>query len=206
MWDWLGGGDSRCGIMPYAVYALLNACWTRLILYSVDAVLDGCCTGCILYSVYAVLGVCCTECMLYWVYAVLGVCCTRCMLYSVYAVLGVHSWSWYGEIVRDDLTSCSYVKVELRMREREMSRDGTNYHEKLGHRRTLCASQFTIFEMAGTSPELAWNNAETRSSQLNHASHTPDFSDLLIFSTSFSSSSPSHSSLLQLYHLRRIRS
>ena len=29
------------------------------------------------------------------------------MLYLMYAVLGVKSWSWHGEIERDDLTSCS---------------------------------------------------------------------------------------------------
>jgi len=29
------------------------------------------------------------------------------MLYLMYAVLGVESWSWHGDIVRDDLTSCS---------------------------------------------------------------------------------------------------
>jgi len=37
----------------------------------------------------------------------LGWCSTRCILYSVYAVLGVDSWSWHGEMERDDLTSCS---------------------------------------------------------------------------------------------------
>ena len=68
--------------------------------------------GWMLYSVYAVLGVGCTRCMLYSVYAVLGVCCTRCMLYSVYAALGVNSWSWHGEIARDDLTLCSVMMVE----------------------------------------------------------------------------------------------
>jgi len=45
--------------------------------------------------------------MQYMVYVVLGVCGTRCMLYSVYAALSVNSWSWHGEIERDDLTSCS---------------------------------------------------------------------------------------------------
>jgi len=58
--------------------------------------------GMMQYAVYAVPGVCSTQ-----VYAVLGVCCTPCMLYSVYAGLGVNSWSWHGEIERDDLTSCS---------------------------------------------------------------------------------------------------
>ena len=55
----------------------------------------------------SIVGWCSTRCMQYSAYAVLGVWCTRCMLYSVNAVLGVNSWSWHGEIVRDDLTSCS---------------------------------------------------------------------------------------------------
>jgi len=68
--------------------------------------------------------------------------------------------------------------------------DGTNLHEKLGLTRILCASQFTIPDPAGTSPDPACNNSDTRSSQLNQASHTPDFSYLLVSSTSFSFSSP----------------
>jgi len=52
-----------------------------------------------------------------------SVCCTQCMLYSVYAVLGVYSWSWHGEIDRDDLTSCSELMVELRGRERERCKE-----------------------------------------------------------------------------------
>jgi len=86
-------------------------------LYMVYAVLGVCCTWCMLYLVYAVLGVCCTWCMLYSVYAVVGVCCTRCMLYLVNVVLSVcctqcNSWSWHGEIERDDLTLCSAMMVE----------------------------------------------------------------------------------------------
>jgi len=42
------------------------------------------------------------------------------MLYSVYAVLSVNSWSWHGEIERDDLTLCSAMIVELWTRKREM--------------------------------------------------------------------------------------
>jgi len=30
------------------------------------------------------------------------------MLYSVNAVLSVNSWSWHGQIERDDMTLCSY--------------------------------------------------------------------------------------------------
>jgi len=46
--------------------------------------------------------------MLYLVCATLGV-----LMYSVYAVLSVNSWSWHGEIERDDLTLCSAMMVEL---------------------------------------------------------------------------------------------
>jgi len=44
--------------------------------------------------------------------------------------------------------------------------------------------------MAGTSPDLACNYTDTRSSQSNQASRTPDWSYPLVFSTLFSSSSP----------------
>jgi len=68
--------------------------------------------------------------------------------------------------------------------------DGTNHHEKLGLKKISCASQFTIPDTAGTSPDPACNNTDTRSSRPNQASRTPDFSYPLISSTSFSSSSP----------------
>ena len=68
--------------------------------------------------------------------------------------------------------------------------DGRNNHEKLGLNRISCASQFTIPETAGTCPDLACNNTDTRSSQPNQASRTPDFSYPLVSSTLFSSSSP----------------
>ena len=45
--------------------------------------------------------------MQYAVYAVIMVYCTQCMLYTVYAVRGGNSGSWDGEIVSNDLTSCS---------------------------------------------------------------------------------------------------
>jgi len=80
--------------------------------------------------------------------------------------------------------------VELRTRKREMRGDGGNHHEKLGLRRISCASQFTIPDTAGTSPDPACDFTDTRSSQPNQASRTPDFSYPLVFSTSFSSSSP----------------
>ena len=71
-----------------------------------------------------------------------------------------------------------------------MRGEGTNHHEKLGLKRILCASQFTIPDMAGTSPDPACNHTNTRSSQSNQASRTPDFSYPVVSSTLFSSSSP----------------
>jgi len=68
--------------------------------------------------------------------------------------------------------------------------DGTNHHEKLGLKRISCASQFTIPDTAGSNPDPACNNTDTRSSQPNQASRTPDFSYPLVSSTLFSSSSP----------------
>jgi len=68
--------------------------------------------------------------------------------------------------------------------------DGTNDHEQLGLKRILCASQFTIPDTAGASPDPACNFTDTRSSQPNQASRTPDFSYPLVSFTSFSSSTP----------------
>jgi len=176
--------------MQYSVHAVLGVRCNRYMLYSVYAILGVCYTRCMLYSVYAILGVCYTRCMLYSVYAILGVCYTRCMLYSVYALLGVTSQSWHWEIERDDLTSCSQVMVEWRTRKREMRGYGGNHHEKLGLERISCASQFTIPDRAGMSPDPAGNDTDTRSSQLYRASCTPGFSFPLVVSTPFSSSSP----------------
>jgi len=70
----------------------------------------------------------------------LGECCTQCMLYSVYALLGVNSWSWHGEMERDDLTFCSAIMVKLCKRKREMGEEDENDvedmsgYEKLGVR------------------------------------------------------------------------
>jgi len=80
--------------------------------------------------------------------------------------------------------------VESRTRKREMRGDGANHHEKLELRRILCASQYTIPDTAGTNPDPACNYTDTRSSQPIQASRTPDFSYPLVFTTSFSSSSP----------------
>ena len=48
------------------------------------------------------------------------------MLYTVYAVLGVNSWSCHGEIERDDLTLCSAMMFEMRMRKRVMGDEDEN--------------------------------------------------------------------------------
>jgi len=58
--------------------------------------------------------------------------------------------------------------------------------------REFCVrSQLTIPDTAGTGPDLAGNNTDTRSSQSNQASRNPVFSYPLVSSTLFSSSSPS---------------
>jgi len=57
-----------------------------------------------------------------------------------------------------------------------------NHHEKLGLTRIECASQFTIPDMAGTTPDPAGKNTDTRSSKPNQASRTPDFSYPLVLS------------------------
>jgi len=122
--------------------------------------------------------------MQYTVYAV-----GRCMPYSVYAVPGVDSWLWHGEIECDYLTSCFQVMVDLRMGMWEMRGDRGTHHEKLGLMGISWMSQFTIPDTAGMSPDPAGNYTDTRSSQLNQASGTPDSSYPLVSSTSFSSSS-----------------
>jgi len=68
--------------------------------------------------------------------------------------------------------------------------DGTHHHEKQRLKRISCASQFTIPDMAGTSPDPVCNKTDTSSSQPNQACRTPDCSYPLVSSTSFSSSSP----------------
>jgi len=71
-----------------------------------------------------------------------------------------------------------------------MSEYGGNDHEKLGLNIVSCVSQFTIPDTADMSPNPAWNCTDTRSSQPNPASLTPDYSYPLVSSPSFSSSSP----------------
>jgi len=66
--------------------------------------------------------------------------------------------------------------VELSTRKRVIRGDGGNHYEKLGLKRISCASQFTIPDRAGTSPDPAGNHTDTRCSKPNQASRTPDFS------------------------------
>jgi len=66
--------------------------------------------------------------------------------------------------------------VELSTGKREIRGDGGNHHEKLGLERISCASQLTIPDTAGTSPDPAGNITDTGSSKPNQASRTPDFS------------------------------
>jgi len=143
-----------------------------------------------LYSINTAVGVCCTRGMHNSVYTVLGICCTRCMLSSLYVVLCVDSCPWHGEIDWNNLTSCSYVMVEIRTRQREMRGYGGNYHKTLGLKRIPCASQLSIADTEGRSPDPAYYYTHTRSSEPNWASCTPYCSCPLISSTSFSSSSP----------------
>jgi hypothetical protein len=63
----------------------------------------------------------------------------------------------------DDLTSCPYVMVQLRTRKSEMRRYGGNDHEKLGLHTILYAGQCAIPETAGTTPDTAGRNTNTRS-------------------------------------------
>jgi len=68
--------------------------------------------------------------------------------------------------------------------------DRGNHHEKLGLTRNSCASQLTICDTAGASPYLECNNTDTRSSQADQLGRTPDFPYPLVYSTSFTFSSP----------------
>jgi len=61
------------------------------------------------------------------------------------------------------------------MRKREMRGEEGNHDEKLGLERISCASQCTIPDTAGTSPDPVCNYTDTWSSQPIQASRTPDF-------------------------------
>jgi len=66
--------------------------------------------------------------------------------------------------------------VEMSSRKREIRGDWGNHHEELGLERISRASQLTISDMAGTSPDPAGNITDTGSSKPNQASCTLDFS------------------------------
>ena len=83
-------------------------------------------------------------------------CCNQCMLYSVYAVLGVNSWSYHGEIERDDLTLCSAMMVEMWMRKRDMGDEDENDVE-----------DSSGYEQSGV--QLAWSGREDLVPVLLHA-------------------------------------
>jgi hypothetical protein len=60
--------------------------------------------------------------------------------------------------------------------------DRGNHHEILGLKRISCANQLTIPDTAGTTPNPAGKNTNTRSAKPNQASRTSDFSYPLILS------------------------
>ena len=66
--------------------------------------------------------------------------------------------------------------VELSTRKREIRGDGGNHHEKLGLEKISCASQLTIPDTPGISPDPVGNITDTESSKSNQASRAPDFS------------------------------
>jgi len=102
---------------------------------------------------------------------------TQCM---VYAVTTDNYWLWHEEIERDDLTLCFEVIAELRTRKRKIIGDEANHHERLRVEGILCASHFTIPDMAFTSPDHLGNKTQTMSAKLNQACHTPEMSHLLV--------------------------
>ena len=89
---------------------------------------------------------------------------------------------------RDDFTSDTYVILKLGMRNSERGGDEANYREELGHQKTSCACELTIPDIAGSCPDQVGNITNTRSSKLDQALHTPDFSSPLASSMLFPSS------------------
>ena len=57
-----------------------------------------------------------------------------------------------------------------------MRGDEGNRHQKLGLKRIICVSQFTIPDIARTIPDPAGKTTDTRSSKPNPACPTRDFS------------------------------
>jgi hypothetical protein len=79
------------------------------------------------------------------------------------------------------------MMVELWTRKR----DWGNHHEKLGLKRISCASQFTIPDTVGATPDLAGRNTDMRSSKPNQETHTLNVSYPLVSLISCPSSPPS---------------
>ena len=96
--------------------------------------------------------------------------------------------------------------VELRTGSREMRGYVGNHLERLELKIISCASQLTIPNTAGTGPDPAGMNTNTRSSNPNAAHHAHEFSYPLIFSILFPSSSSFSLSHPQLYHHHRTQS
>jgi len=78
-----------------------------------------------------------------------------------------------------------------------------NHHEELGLKRISSASQFTMSDMAGMSPDPAGDYPDTKSSERNQACCTPDFAYPLVSSISFPSLSSISLCRPQLYHHRK---
>ena len=114
-----------------------------------------------------------------WDDAVLGVCCTLWWFMSM---------AWRDREGWLDFVFLGDGRVEHKQ-ERDQKRWGKLLWETWAQR-SVCASELTIPNMAGRSPDLACNNSNTWSSQRNQASCTADFSYPLESSISFSSSSP----------------
>jgi len=79
--------------------------------------------------------------------------------------------------------------VQLRTTKRGRWQAMGNRNGELGLKRISCVSQLTIPDMAGRSSNPAGMYTDTRASELTQASRTAEFSYLLVYSISFSSSS-----------------
>jgi hypothetical protein len=93
--------------------------------------------------------------------------------------------------------------VELRKRKKEIRGYGGNHDKTLGHYRISCASQLTIPDPAGTTPDPDVKNTDARSSIPSQASHTPNRLYTLGSSMLFASLSSFSLSHPELYHHSR---
>ena len=117
--------------------------------------------------------------MQYAVYAILSICCTgvKVLIMAWRDGKGLQNFLILEDGSVDD--------EKVRMRGHE-----GNHHEKLKVERISCVSQLTIHNTADTYLDWTCNNTNMISSQCNEESHTPDFPYPLVFSRSFSCSSP----------------